>query len=179
MTVRFFILQAHYRSTLDFSNEALQAAEKGLQRLMNGYHTLETLKNTRKSTIDVKELKNKCYEAMNHDMNSAAVISHLFDGVRFINSVKDNNEKISKEDLEELKDLFNIFIYDILGLKDEENVAAPDDELNNELVKLLLNLRAEAKNKGDFNTSDKIRSQLNDLGIIVKDTKNGFEWERK
>jgi len=179
MTVRFFLLQAHYRSTLDFSNKALQAAEKGLERLMNGARTLQTLTHSGKSTINIKELKNNCYEAMNHDMNCAVVISHLFDGVRLINSIKDNNESISGQDLAELKELYNTFIYDILGLKDEAKVAAPDDELNNKLVKLLLNLRAEAKSKGDFSTGDKIRSQLNDLGITVKDTKDGFEWERK
>lgn len=179
MTVRFFILQAHYRSTLDFSNEALQAAEKGLDRLMSGLYTLEKLIPSGKSTVKIDELKNKCYEAMNHDMNCAGAISHLFDGVRMINSIKDGNESINKKDLEELKEVYNTFIYDILGLKDEESVAAPDDELNNELIKLLLNIRAEAKKKGDYTTGDNIRSQLNDLGIIVKDTKDGFEWERK
>jgi cysteinyl-tRNA synthetase len=179
MTVRFFLLQAHYRSTLDFSNEALQAAEKGLERLMNGFHALQKLRHSGKSKVDVKELKSSCYEAMNHDMNCAVAISYLFDGVRLINSIKDNSESISKQDLEELKDLYNTFIFDILGLKDEENVAAADDELNSELVKILLNIRADAKNKGDFNTADKIRSQLNDLGITVKDTGDGFEWERK
>ena len=179
MTVRFFLLQAHYRSTLDFSNEALQAAEKGLERLMNGFRTLQTLSPSGKSTVNVKELKSNSYEAMNRDMNCAVAISHIFDGVRLINSIKDNNESISRQDLEELKDLYNTFIYDILGLKDEESAAAPDDELNNELVKLLLNIRAEAKKKGDFTAADKIRSQLNDLGIVVKDTKDGFEWERK
>jgi cysteinyl-tRNA synthetase len=179
MTVRFFILQAHYRSTLDFSNEALQASEKGLERLMNGFRTLQTLKPSGKSTVNVKELKSNCYEAMNRDMNCAVAISHLFDGVRSINSIKDNNESINREDLEELRDFYNTFIFDILGLKDEKNIAAADDELNSGLIKLLLNIRAEAKDKGDFTTADKIRSQLNDLGIIVKDTKDGFEWERK
>ncbi len=179
MTVRFFILQAHYRSTLDFSNEALQAAEKGLERLMSGMRTLEKLKNSGKSTVNVQELKAKCYEAMNHDMNCAVTISHLFDGVRMINSVKDENESISKQDHEELKELYNTFVYDILGLKDEEGFTAPDDELNKGLIELLLNIRTEAKNKGDFTAADKIRSQLNDLGIAVKDTKDGFEWERK
>jgi cysteinyl-tRNA synthetase len=179
MTVRFFLLQAHYRSTLDFSNEALQAAEKGLERLMNGCRALHTLSPSGKSTVNVKELKNNCYEAMNHDLNCPVAISNLFNGVRLINSVKDNNEKINKQDLEELKELYSTFIFDILGLKDEEIAAAPDDELNNELIRLLLNMRAEAKNKGDFDSADKIRSQLNDLGIIVKDTKDGFEWERK
>ena len=170
MTVRFFLLQAHYRSTLDFSNEALQAAEKGLDRLMSGVRTLEKLNPSGKSTVNVKELKNSCYEAMNHDMNCAVAISHLFDGVRLINSIKDNNESINSQDLDELKELYSTFVDDILGLKDEESVAAPDDKLNSELVNLLLNLRVEA---------DKIRSQLNDLGITVKDTKDGFEWERK
>ena len=146
---------------------------------MNGVRTLEKLNPSGKSTVNVKELKNNCYEAMNHDMNCPVSISHLFDGVRLINSIKDKNESINEQDLEELKGLYSTFVYDILGLKDEESVVAPDDELNSELVNMLLNLRVEAKNKGDFNTADKIRSQLNDLGITVKDTKDGFEWERK
>ncbi|UCH14988.1 MAG: cysteine--tRNA ligase, partial [Bacteroidales bacterium] len=179
MTVRFFLLQAHYRSTLDFSNEALQAAEKGLERLMTGVRTLEKLSPSEKSTVNVKELKNNCYEAMNHDMNCPVVISHLFDGVRMINSLNDNNESISGQDLEKLRELYSTFVCDILGLKDEETMAAPDDELNSELINMLLNLRVEAKDKGDFTTADKIRSQLNNLGIDVKDTKEGFEWKRK
>ena len=146
---------------------------------MNGFHTLQILKHSRKSTVEIKELKNSCYEAINHDMNSALAISHLFNGVKLINSIKDNNESISMQDLEELKDLYETFIFDILGLKDEENLSAADDELNNGLIKLLLNIRAEAKNKGNYTSADKIRSQLDDLGITIKDTKDGFEWERK
>jgi len=180
MTVRFFILQAHYRSTLDFSNEALQAAEKGLERLMNGVKALQKIKPSAKSTVNIKEVKDSCYEAMNNDMNTAVAISHLFNGVRLINSILcDKKAGIDKKDLEELRGLYHTFVYDILGLRDEEQLSSAGDELNDELIKMLLTLRLKAKNKGDFATADKIRSKLNDLGIIVKDTKGGFEWEIK
>ena len=180
MTVRFFILQAHYRSTLDFSNESLKSAEKGLEKLMNGMKALQKINPSAKSTVKVRELNEGCYAAMNNDMNTAVVISHLFNGVKLVNSVlSDSKSGISKEDLEDLRGLFRTFVYDILGLKDEELVSSAGDELNGELIKMLLSLRLEAKNNGDFTTADKIRSQLNELGIIVKDTKDGFEWERK
>lgn len=179
MTVRFFILQAHYRSTLDFSNEALQAAEKGLDRLMTGIQTLNKINHSEKSTVSIKELKNSCYEAMNDDLNSPIAVSHLFNGVRLINSIKDGNESINKHDLEELKEIYSTFVYDIFGLTNEEKISSAGGELSDNLVELLLNLRIEAKNNKDFATADKIRSQLLDLGIIVKDTKDGFEWERK
>ena len=119
MTIRFFILQAHYRSTVDFSNEALQAAEKGLQKLMKAVETLNKLKPSDSSTLDIDKLKKKCYEALDDDLNSPVLLSHLFEGVRFINSVADGNEKIDQPGLESLKELFNTFVFEILGLKDE------------------------------------------------------------
>ncbi|MDX1286105.1 MAG: cysteine--tRNA ligase, partial [Draconibacterium sp.] len=121
MTIRFFILQAHYRSTIDFSNEALQASEKGLERLMTALKTLEELTTSEISTIDVSDLKEKCFAALNDDLNSPITIAHLFDGLRMINSIKAGTEKISEVDLKELKSLYNSVVFEILGLKEEAN----------------------------------------------------------
>lgn len=175
MTIRFFILQAHYRSTIDFSNSALQAAGKGLQRLLAAYKTLQNLKTSQTSSIDFGSLENKCYEALNDDLNSAVLISHLMDAVRIINSVNDGNDSINQNDFNKLNALFKTFIEDILGLKDE---SASDNnyEIVSGLIELLLNIRTDAKSKKDFNTSDKIRDAMNKLGIEVKDKKEGFEW---
>jgi cysteinyl-tRNA synthetase len=178
MTIRFFILQAHYRSTLDFSNEALQAAGKGLQRLLTAQKTLQTLNSSDKSTIDIGNLEKKFYEAINDDLNSAILISHLMDGVRMINSVKDGTDTISKTDLEKLILLYQIFVTNILGLKDESD-AGNNKELLGGLIKLLNDIRLKAKSAKDFGTSDQIRAELSKLGIEIKDTKEGFEWSIK
>jgi cysteinyl-tRNA synthetase len=178
MTVRFFILQAHYRSTIDFSNEALQAAEKGLQKLMKAIDTLNRLKPESVSTIDVDKLKNKCYAALDDDLNSPVLISHLFDGVRHINSIADGTEKIDAAGLELMKLLFNTFVFDILGLKDESAVQK-DEKLTDDLMKIIIDLRQDAKNKKDFPTSDKIRNMLKEAGVGLKDLKEGAEWERE
>ena len=120
MTIRFFILQAHYRSTVDFSNEALQAAEKGLERLLEGVKNLERITPSKTTSgIEPQGLHEKCYEAMNDDLNTPIVISHLFDATRMINTVIDKKATISAEDLEELKNVFHLFVFDILGLKAE------------------------------------------------------------
>ena len=176
MTVRFFILQAHYRSTLNFSNEALQAAEKGLERLFNGIKTLENIKPSGKSTFNVAELKEKCYKAMNDDLNSAMAISHLYDGIRLINSVESGTGSINNNDLNELKDLYQTFVKDILGLQPEE-ISIGKDEFSSKLIDTILEIRMKAKSNKDFETADSIRIALNNLGIEIKDTKNNFEWE--
>ncbi|MCF8373946.1 MAG: cysteine--tRNA ligase [Bacteroidales bacterium] len=176
MTVRFFILQAHYRSTVDFSNEALQASEKGFQRLMNGVQALEKIKAGEVSTIDVKAFEDKCYAAMNDDLNSPILISHLFDMVRQINSMADGKEQINQTDLDQLKKLFHTFVFDVLGLRDEAKQDS-GNEKTAELIELLLRLRIEAKANKDWSTCDKIRDSLKELGILVKDTKDGCEWE--
>ena len=176
MTVRFFILQAHYRSTLDFSNEALSASEKGLERLMNAIETLGKITDSGESTVDIDQLSKKCYAALNDDLNSPILISHLFEGVRIINSLADKKETISGNDLEKLKLLFQTFVFDILGLRNENNSDSGDDKLS-QVVDLLLNLRMDAKSKKDFETSDRIRNGLQDMGFIIKDKKDGFEWE--
>lgn len=178
MTIRFFILQAHYRSTVDFSNEALQAAEKGLQRLTEAIKGLERITPGRQTTgiEGVKELRGKCYEAMNDDLNSPIVIAHLFDGARMINTVLDKKATISAEDLEELKSVFHLFMYDILGLKEESANNEAREEAYGKVVDMLLEQRMKAKANKDWATSDKIRDELAALGFEVKDTKDGFTW---
>jgi len=178
MTIRFFILQAHYRSTVDFSNEALQAAEKGLQKMMKAAATLNKLKVSDKSTLDISKLKEKCYEALNDDLNSPVLLSHLFEAVRFINSVTDGNEKIDQADLVALKELFNTFVFDILGLKDETK-GQEDEHLTSDLINIIVNLRQDAKNRKEWEVSDNIRQTLKNLGIIIKDRKDGADWERE
>jgi cysteinyl-tRNA synthetase len=178
MTVRFFILQAQYRSTVDFSNEALQAAEKGLERLMKAVYSIDKISVSEKSTVEITPLIDKCYEAMNDDFNSSIAIANLFDGVRIINSILDGKETIDKEGLELLKKLYQDFVFDILGLKGEENNSG-NNEVLSDVVNLLLNLRMEAKANKDWGTSDKIRNELTKLGFEIKDKKDGFEWELK
>jgi cysteinyl-tRNA synthetase len=176
MVVRFFMAQSHYRSTLDFSNEALQASEKGFQKLMKAGETLNKLNTTTESTISIEELKNKCYAAMNDDFNSPILISHLFDAVRIINSINDGSEKINQTDLDELKSIYNTFVFDVLGFKTEESNSKEND-LSGDLIDMVLNLRLDAKKNKDFATSDKIRDSLTEKGVKIKDTKDGFEWE--
>ena len=175
MTIRFFILQAHYRSTVDFSNEALQASEKGLQRLMEAYERLGKLTASNASTVDVKGLREKCDAAMNDDLNSPIAISHLFDACKAINSVSDGKATISAEDLDELKNVFKLYIEDIFGLKTDAKSDAGTDSYK-KAIDLLLNIRLEAKRNKDWGTSDKIRNELTALGFSIKDTKDGFEW---
>ena len=176
MTIRFFILQAHYRSTLDFSNEALQASEKGLDKLLTAWETLYKLSEGDKSDFNIEELNNNCFAAMNDDFNSPVLISHLFEGVRIINSINDGKGSISAEDLDTLKKLFNTFVFDILGLVKEESTAE-DDGLTGNLIETLLSLRQEAKANKDYATADKIRNELTNLGIEIKDTKDGSDWQ--
>lgn len=177
MTIRFFILQAHYRSTLDFSNEALQAAEKGMERMMNAWSTLGKLKVSEKSTVDILSLRKKCYDAMNDDFNSPMVIAELFEGVRIINSVNDGKESLSTEDLQLLRETFDSFLGEILGLM-QEDASGETGETVEGLMQLVLDLRQNAKSAKDFATADKIRNELTQMGISVKDTKDGATWSR-
>jgi cysteinyl-tRNA synthetase len=176
MTVRFFILQAHYRSTVDFSNEALQASEKGLSRLMEGYARLQKLTASPASSVDTSGLRAKCEEAMLDDLNTPIVISHLFDALKSINLVYDGKETVSEVDLTELKSVFNLFVDEILGLVSENETNA-GNEAYKKAIDLLLNMRLEAKQNKDWATSDKIRNELTALGFEIKDTKDGFEWK--
>lgn len=175
MTIRFFILQAHYRSTVDFSSEALEASEKGLARLLEAYSRLKKISPAKTSSVDVKGLKEKCLEAMCDDLNTPIVISHLFDASKAINSIHDGKETISAEDLNELLEVFKTFIEDILGIKTSEGNS--NNDAYQKAIDLLLNIRLEAKRNKDWATSDKIRDELTALGFSIKDTKDGFEWQ--
>ena len=176
MTVRFFILQAHYRSTVDFSSAALEASEKGLSRLMEGYTRLQKLTASASSSVETAVLRAKCEEAMCDDLNTPIVISYLFDALRAINLIHDGKETISVADLSELQGIFRLFIEDILGLKSETEASA-GNEAYKKAIDLLLNMRLEAKQNKDWATSDRIRNELTALGFEIKDTKDGFEWK--
>lgn len=176
MTIRFFILQAHYRSTVDFSSEALEASEKGLERLMEGYARLKKLNPAGESTVDVSDLRSKCEDALADDLNTPMVISALFDSLRAINLAHDGKEQISDVDLEELKSVFKLYLEDLLGLS-EQTEGTAGTEAFQKAVDLLLNIRLEAKKNKDWATSDKIRNELTALGFEIKDTKDGFEWK--
>jgi len=175
MTVRFFILQAHYRSTVDFSNEALQAAEKGLKRLMSAIETLEKLIPTDESTINIDVIIKKCEESMNDDFNTPTTIAHLFDGVKIINSINDKKENISTTDLEKLKNHYNTFVFEILGLKNE-TISTDNDKTVDELMQLIIDIRKQSKEKKDWNTADLIRDELKKLNISIQDNKESSSW---
>lgn len=178
MTIRFFILQAHYRSTVDFSNDALQASEKGLERLMEGIKNLERITPSKATSgISVAGLREKCYEAMDDDLNTPIVISNLFDAIRMINTVLDKKATISASDLDELKTTFHTFAFDILGLKAEAENNAAREEAYAKVVDMLLEQRAKAKANKDWATSDQIRNSLTALGFEIKDTKDGAVWK--
>ena len=180
MTIRFFILQAHYRSTVDFSNEALQASEKGLSRLMEGVANLKRITPAAGGSVGmayVDELRRKCYEAMNDDLNSPIVISHLFDACRVINTVVDQKATMSADVLAALAEVFHTFAFDILGLKEETGGGSGREEAFGKVVDMLLEQRMIAKANKDWATSDKIRDNLAALGFEVKDTKDGFTWK--
>lgn len=180
MTIRFFILQAHYRGTVDFSNEALQSSEKGLERLMEGMDNLERIVPTtsdEQTAVFVRALRQKCYDAMNDDLNTPIVISNLFDACRIINTLVDKKASISADDLKELTDTMHLFAFDLLGLKDEKstNNDAREDAYA-KAIDMLLELRAKAKVNKDWATSDKIRDDLSAFGFEIKDTKDGCTW---
>ncbi|MCT4586190.1 MAG: cysteine--tRNA ligase [Carboxylicivirga sp.] len=180
MTVRFFIMQAHYRSTLDFSNEALQASQKGMDRLLEAYINMDKLVASEHSSFSVQELQQKFYAALNDDLNTPILIAHLFDAVKSINSMLAGNATLTADDLALLKQLMNDMVVDILGLSvNTESSAGGNDELLTETINLLLNLRVDAKANKEWGTADKIRNELQALGVEIKDTKDGFEWSIK
>lgn len=175
MTVRFFMLQSHYRNTLDFSNEALQAAEKGYKKLMESISTLDKIKPANSSTVDINALEENFYNAMDDDFSSPVLIAHLFDAVRIINSCNDNYESINSEDLEKLKKLMHSFVFEVLGLIDETKNISGSDIIEG-LMGLILDIRKTARENKDWTTSDKIRDELKASGVEIKDTKTGVEW---
>jgi len=172
-TVRFFLMQAHYRSTIDVSNDALKAAEKGLQRLLESLQLLQKLKTNDNSSFPVQQLIQSFYTAMNDDFNVPILIAKLFDAVTYINKIKDGTEKITKTDLETLTQEMDSFVHDVLGIcKETEN---NNDRLAS-VMELILDLRTKARENKDWTTSDQIRDALNKAGIVVKDSKNGTSW---
>jgi len=184
MTIRFFILSAHYRGTVDFSDEALQSSQKGLDRLMEGISNLKRLANrtAKESSPEVKELveqlPRKCYDAMNDDLMTPIVISSLFDACHVINSIADHKLDISAEDLQSLSDTMHLFTFDLLGLKEEKGQDGnAREEAFAKVMDMVLELRAKAKAEKDWATSDKIRDELAAAGFEVKDTKDGATWK--
>ncbi len=173
MTVRFFMLQAHYRSTLDFSNEALQAAEKGFARLMNAMKLMDDLKTADTSTSNINELKAAIYAAMDDDFNTPITLSHLFEGVRIINSVNDGKETITETDKNTLVQVMKTMVFDVLGLKEEN--AVNTDKIDG-LMNMILDVRTDAKTRRDFSTSDLIRDKLKEIGFEIKDGKEGTSY---
>jgi cysteinyl-tRNA synthetase len=176
MTVRFFMAQSHYRSTLDFSNEALQAAEKGYKRLMESLSNLQRIQPSSSSSVNVAALRDNCYAAMNDDFNTPVLISHLFEGVRIVNAAIDGTETLSAADLELLQHVMKTFVFDVLGLLDETKADAKGHVVD-ALMKLILEIRSEARAKKDWATSDKIRDNLKAIGIEIKDGKDGTDWK--
>ncbi|MCJ0741334.1 cysteine--tRNA ligase [Pedobacter montanisoli] len=174
MTVRFFMLQAHYRSTLDFSNDALDASEKGLKRLMNAMALLPKLVPSEQSDVEIEPIRINCINAMNDDFNSPIAIAELFEAARIINTIYDGTNKISTSELEKLKKLMHDFVFDIFGLKNEE---ADNTDLN-DVLDMIIDLRQEAKSNKDYATSDSIRIGLQKIGIQLKDSKEGTTWTK-
>jgi cysteinyl-tRNA synthetase len=175
MAVRFFMLQTHYRSTLDFSNEALQASEKGFNRLMQALKTLQELKAGHESTENIEEWIESCYAAINDDFNSAMLIAALFEGAGMINKCKDGSASLTPADLDLLKEKFSVFIQDILGLKPDTETGGDTETVDN-LMKLIIEMRQEARATKNFALSDKIRDHLQGAGIVLKDGKEGTSW---
>ncbi len=175
MCVRFFMMQTHYSSTLDFSNEALQASEKGFNRLMESYNTLEKLVPAAKSSVDISKIETDCYEAMNDDFNTPILLAHLFECARIINSANDKKETLTQVNIDLLKKLYKNFIVDVLGLKREEQSGKSAEALSG-VMDLLIDIRKKVKENKDYATSDQIRDSLLKSGIQIKDGKEGTSW---
>ncbi|MCE3260088.1 MAG: cysteinyl-tRNA synthetase [Bacteroidetes bacterium] len=176
MSVRFFMLQTHYRSTLDFSNEALQASEKGFERLMESHKTLQSLTASSTSSEDIKALEAKCYEAMNDDFNTPVLIANLFEAVRIINSANDKKVSLAQADIDLLKKIYQNFLFDVMGLKTEDENSKTKDVLG-KVVDLVLDIRNKAKADKNFALSDEVRNKLAAAGVQVKDSKEGSTWK--
>jgi cysteinyl-tRNA synthetase len=174
MTVRFFMMQCHYRSTLDFSNDAMVGAEKGFKRVLAAVELLKEIKASTTSTVDANDLLNRAYAAMNDDFNTPMVVAVLFDAVKEINILKAGTKTATVEDIDTLKKLFNDFLVEIMGIESEENTNSND--ISSSLMQVILDLRKDAKENKNYAMSDKIRDELKALKITIKDTKEGAEW---
>lgn len=176
-TMRFFVLQAHYRSTIDFSNEALQAAEKGFTRLNNALELLQKIKPSDKSSVNIQAVIDACFDALNDDLNTPIAIAQLFETARIINSVNDGRETLSNADLEKLKTFYHSVFFDIMGLLPES--AVNESNLESALMDIIIYLRLTARKNKDFAMSDVIRDKLKSAGVLLKDSKEGTVWERE
>ena len=169
-------MQAHYRSTVDFSNTALQAAEKGLKRLLAGAKTLQNLNYSKSSSVDLSKIKPSVFNALNDDFNSPIAIAQLFDAVKVINSVNDGKETLSQNDLNDLQQLFNDVVYTILGIKEANSDSKDDTELVNGLMETIIDTRKELKARKEFELTDQIRDNLAKYNVQIKDTREGTVW---
>lgn len=169
---RFFMMQAHYRSILDFTNDGILAAEKGFHRLMDGLEVLKGLPTSGTSTLNISQWRNQCYDAMNDDFNTPILVANLFEGIRFVNLVNDQKESLTAEDLQLLSDTLHTFTFDVLGIKNEKAEANNSEKLEG-VIALLIEMRLEARANKNFALSDQIRDQLAALGIQLKDGKEG------
>ena len=169
---RFFMMQAHYRSILDFTNDGIVAAEKGFNRLMEGLEILKNLQPSNTSTLDLHSWKQDCYDAMNDDFNTPILIANLFEGIRFVNVVNDGKESLNADDLKMLSETLHTFIFDVIGIKNERNSSNNADKLEG-VVEMLITMRKEARANKNFQLSDEIRDNLLALGIQLKDGKEG------
>jgi cysteinyl-tRNA synthetase len=174
MTIRFFMLQAHYRSTLDFSNEALHAAEKGMSKLLDSCQLLGELTGSDQSTVDIDAIRNKCFDAINDDLNTPIVLAHLFDLARLTNLANDGKEKFSAEDIVKAEEVIETFLFEILGIRIED--ADDEGDMVDELMEAILQIRQDAKKRKDYTTADQIRNKLEELNIQIMDTREGAKW---
>ncbi len=179
MTIRFFILTAHYRSTLDFSNPALQAAEKAIRRIWSAQKILASLSVGNNSSFSLEEWENKCYEAICDDLNTALLISHIMEATHFIHAVYDRKATITAGDKDRLQSLFKLFVEDILGLRQEVATDNRTMEIISRLVEMIQQMRMAAKANKDYATSDRLRDELNKIGIELRDRKDGYDWSFK
>jgi len=177
MTIRFFILQAHYRNPLDFSISALRASEKGLARLLSIPEQISSMPVSTSSTARVDELSEKCESALRDDLNTPVLIAHLFDGGKLVSAVTDGQETIDEDGRNRLHALYQTMLFDVLGLRPAEEVSGNHPELTGSLVEMILTLRKEARERKDFAESDRLRDALVRLGISLKDSKDGTDWE--
>jgi cysteinyl-tRNA synthetase len=176
MTVRFFMMQSHYASTLDFSNEALKAAEKGFKRMMSAVEQLPKIKSGEKSSFSVEEFRNACYAAMNDDFNCPILVASLFEGVKYIHLLLEGKETISAADLKVFTETIQGFVFDVLGFRSENENGSGSMRALDTVMKMIIEMRKKARESKDWASSDAIRDQLKEAGIVIKDTKEGVEW---
>jgi len=173
--VRFFFMQTHYRSTLDLTNDAVMASEKGMQRLFEAYNQIEKIQTSATTSVSIENWKQSCYDAMNDDFNTPILIANLFEGVKYIYAFLSGNETITKEDKKTLQQIFKDFMFDILGLQDSKTQSSSDKI--NSVMEVLISLRNEARANKNWALSDDIRDKLSENGIVLKDGKEGTTFE--